>query len=209
MTGGAIELDGALLEADLGDHAAQEAIALGVAAELFDHPTIHEAEIARVARNLDARELRQRPIEEARARALEESVLARAALGIGDVGAVLPRCDEIDGDLGRILQIAVHDDHGVGVCNVDPRRDGDLVALVAGERIHRDAVVALAELAQQRQRAITGSVVDEHELAREAIGEAIRDAAETLIKHRDVVLLVVDGQDEGEGLHRFTAPSTR
>src|SRR5690606_37229987 len=124
---------------------------------------------------------------------LEGPVLAGATLRVNDVPAVLPLPDELQADLGRVLQIRVHDDDRVPEGVVDAGGDGDLVPEVAGQVDDRDAVVAPGQLDEAVERAVRAAVVDEDELDVDVDrGDSRTDP---LVEQIDVAFLAVDRQD--------------
>jgi hypothetical protein len=157
----------------------------------------HEAEVARVDGDRDAAQHdAQQAIERRGRRALEPGLAVPLAThGVDDVVPFAPARDHGAHDLGRILQVGVHDDDGVALGAVDARRDGGLVAEVARERQDLVARLARGELLEHGQRLILRAVVDEDDLPAGAdlgqLGQEITQAPielgddELLVEHRD------------------------
>src|ERR1041385_488522 len=78
-----------LAQPDLGDQSAEEPVLLIQPAELLDHPAGHDAEVARVPRDLDLAEPRDHPVTDLGDRALDRGLsLAGPALGVDDFVAL-------------------------------------------------------------------------------------------------------------------------
>src|SRR6476620_6242060 len=74
MALGTVVDDRYLAEADPGDHAADEACLLGQAQQRIERAPAHQAEVARVERDLDLGEAGERAVEELRGAALERGL---------------------------------------------------------------------------------------------------------------------------------------
>ena len=128
----AIEGHRSLAEADPGEHAAHEPVALGHGEKAVERPAIDQAEIAGVARRRDVAEPPHEAVEQIRRRPLEPAfALTRGALGRDDVVALLPFGDHLQDDFGRVLQIRVHHDDRAAGGVIEPDGDRDLVAEIA------------------------------------------------------------------------------
>ena len=68
-----------------------------------------------------------------------------------DIESVPPSADHFLDDLGWILQIRVHDDHGVALRAVEAGRDRHLVAEIPRERQDFVAPLGRSQLLQQSQ----------------------------------------------------------
>ena len=137
---------------------------LAVAGDLGHHLPVHQPEVTGVARDLDRARACQQPVEGICGRALEEGVVTGPSLGVDDVRALPPALDELETDRGRVLQVGVHDDHGVGIDGVEPGRDRHLVTEVAREPDHRDTRVRLVQAQELGERGVTRTIVDVDEL---------------------------------------------
>ena len=80
------------------------------AAQLLDHASGDEAEVARIGRQLDVREVREQSIERGIAQPQPPGFLPSDARRIHDVVALRHQLDERRNRLRAILQVAVHDD---------------------------------------------------------------------------------------------------
>ena len=173
--GGTVEGDEALFEADDGDHAAQEAVGLLELHDFEDDSPGHEPEVAGIGRDLHVGDFVDHLVAAAGDELLDPRFAgAGAALRQDDVVALPPLFDHLMDELGRVLQIDVHDDDGVAARIVHAGERGHRLAEAAGEleefdpvvlgalgednvlgairrRIHRkDDFVVLGDLAQDR-----------------------------------------------------------
>ena len=88
-----------------------------------DDAAAHEAEVARVERDLDGDHRGEEAIEDLRRDELEERLAgARATSAVDDVVALAPLLEHLDDDLGRVLEVGVHDDDGTGRASRPCRR---------------------------------------------------------------------------------------
>src|SRR5262249_18057149 len=135
--GGALVADADLTEADEGAQAADEAHLLRQMSQYLDDLAIHQAEVAAVERDGQIADGVEHAIEEGVTGALDQAFLALGADGVDDVVAGPPGGDELVEHLGRILQIAVHDDDGLAAGVIESGTDRRLMAEVAAEVHHR------------------------------------------------------------------------
>ncbi len=118
LGGAGVAAGAVVVEADLGiadpaGHAAEEALALGHAAEGVDDAAIDEAEVAGVEGNLDVGEAVDGEVEEAGGPELEGGfAFAGIAYAVDDLGAALPEGDHFGDELGGILEVGIDDDGG-------------------------------------------------------------------------------------------------
>ena len=185
-----------LLEADVADQAAQEAVALAVLAQLVDHLAVDEPEVPGVLGDVDRGHLAEEPVEAVGGELLERRVLARAALRIDDVEALFPLLEQLQRDPRRVLHVAVHDDRGVRVDQVEPGGDGHLVPEVARQLDHGDPGVAVAQLGELLERAVAAAVVDVEEAEVVLAGQRRGHLVDGGVQQVDVLFLVVDREDE-------------
>jgi hypothetical protein len=171
----AFVLDADLLVADPTHEAAQEAMFLARLRERVDHAPAHQAKVARVDRDRDVRQAPDRAVEDARGQEFEEALAAaRLARGVHHVVALAPLLDDAFDQFGRILQIAVHQDHRIAARGVEPGGRGDLMSEVAREIDDRDPRICRAQRAQRRERTVARAVVDRDDLV--AVAAFRRDA---------------------------------
>ena len=121
-----------------------EAVVLAHRHQRVHNAPIEQAKVARVAWDLDGRDTRDQPIERRGGQQLETG-LARApgTLGVDHLDAGLPTRNQLRDNLGRILQIGVHDDDGVATSVVKSCGDGNLMAEITREIDHTHAGIAL------------------------------------------------------------------
>ena len=185
-----------LAEPDEGPQAPDESHPLGQALQGIDHPAIHQAEVARVARDVDLADGLQEPIEERIGGTLEEMFLSPRPDGIDDLVARIPEPDEVAEQLGRVLQVGVHHHDGPPPRVVDAGRDGRLVAEIAGQVERHDPRVARCQGVEQTGRRIAAAVIDEDDLGRDA--EVIDRGGDAAVQLGDVLLLVEEGDDDAD-----------
>jgi len=180
------------------DDAAQEPVVLAIPDHLGDHLAVQEPEVADVARDLDGRQPRQQPVERVGRAALERRVPPGTALGEGDARSRLPCVDQLEADLGRVLEVGVHDHDGVaGRSGVEPGGHRDLVTEVPGQRDHGDAVVVAAQPEQHIEGRVAAAVVDVDELEVQ-VGPFGGRRDQGVVEDVEDVLLVVHRQHVGD-----------
>ena len=110
------ERDRDLREADPDRHPAQEAVALGHRQQRVERLAVHQAEVAGLDGEVEAREAAERAVEAARGDALERGLpQPLLAHGVDDVDPLAPALEHLRDHLGRVLQVAVeHHDHVAG-----------------------------------------------------------------------------------------------
>jgi len=157
----AIVLDAGLVEADPRNEPANEAVPLARALQHLHDAPAHQPEIARIDGDRDVREASHDPVERRRREYLE-AALARAppAGGVDDIVAGAEALDERADQLGRVLQVAVHQHDRVAARRVDAGGRRDLVAEVARERDDPQVRVAFEPVEQEPARGIAAAVVD-------------------------------------------------
>jgi hypothetical protein len=190
-----MEFHDRLPKADPGEHAAHEAVAFRHRQEAVERLAVDETKIADVAWNFDVAEAAEQAIEQVGGQPFESAfALSRKALGVDDLIARFPFGDHFEHDLGRVLQIGVHDDDGLAGCALHAGRDRDLMAEIA--RQPHEAVARIrARLGLEHDRArIARAVVDEYDFRR-AI-EAGEQGVQTMQQHRKNRFLVEDRHDQ-------------
>src|SRR5215211_6513272 len=122
----AIEFHYSLVEANIGDQAPQEAMALFQLAKLIYDAPVHDPEFTSVTGNIDVRERIDDPVAKKRHELADEwFVLATApAFRQDDIIAFLNLAVEIDDDLRRILEIDVDHHACFADAMVQPRHNG-------------------------------------------------------------------------------------
>ena len=131
------------------------------------HATVHQAEVARVERDVDIGDALQQTVEEAGGPEFELGfALAVGTHGIDDFIALAPFFDHARDRLRRVLQIGVHHDHGVALGKVGPGGNGDLMAEVAAEIEILTRGSLRVQIEQQRERTVAAAVIDADQLPR-------------------------------------------
>ncbi len=157
-----------LPEPDPGEQAANEAVALR--AWRRKHPrTLRSisAEVTDVCRDLDSGDAADQPVEQLGRGALEAALAGarRSRWARDDLEPLPPFGRELQDQLGRVLQVGVHDDHGIAACEVEPGRDGDLMAEIARQAHVFDSARPFAPVASRTIGGqIATAVVDEDHL---------------------------------------------
>jgi len=112
-----------------------EAVALRHRAERLDDAPVGESEVAGRRGNVDVRELAQEAVVETGRVPLEPALGPVGHDAVDDVVALAPPLGELRQQLGRMLEVAVHDDDRVAAREIDSGGDRELVAEVACELI--------------------------------------------------------------------------
>ena len=123
----------------------------------------------------------------------------RAANRVDHLVALPPERDHLEHHLRRVLEVAVHDHDRVAGGEVEPRRDRQLVAEVAGQEEQLHPLVVGAELAHHLAAAVGAAIVDEDELAVPL--DLSRHRVEAAVKLRQDLLLVAHRNDERDRRH--------
>ena len=110
--------------------------------------------------------------------------------------ALPPAPEKLRDDLGRVLQVGVHDHDRVAVRVVHARGDRQLVAEVAREREQLDPRVPLGAGGRPRRRAVPAAVVDEEQL--EILGLLLEHAAQAIAEDGEALLLVQERHDDDD-----------
>ena len=159
------------------------------------HPPVDEAKIADVDRRVEVGDDAEQPVEEGRAQSAEEGLaLAPAPYRVHDVVLFAPARDQLRDDLGRVLQVAVHDHDRLAGRPIEARRDGDLVPEVSRERQDLVPGVSPCEQGHQDRRLVGASIVDEDDLGR--LAQGVEDLRQPLFERPERLLLVVDRDDD-------------
>jgi len=105
--------------------------------------------------------------------------------------------DDLGDLLGGILQVGVESDDDLPARVFEAGHDRHVLAGIGGEQNGAGDVRApLVLFAEQRRRAITAAVVDEHYLVRRF--ELVEGRVEAGEQGRQAVLFVIDGDDDGD-----------
>jgi len=194
-----VELDTRPPEPYPVDESPKHPFPLGNTVEDLDDLAVHETKIGGSRFRLHGGDPVENEIEEPGGELLEPAGTAVLATdGIGDFGAVLPRGDEIRDDGRRMLKVGVHGDDGVARRLVTTGGQGDLFAEIPGKIDRPDPGVGQGGGTERLQCPVVAPVVDEDDL--EPIGKLPEDGGHLFQDERDVLLLVIDGNDDGNGL---------
>ena len=138
-----------------------------------------EAEVAHVDRLLDLGEPALHAVKERRRRALEQR-LAVPALPhcVNDLVALLPASGELEYDLGRVLEVCVHDDHGLAGRRIHASGDGDLMAEVARQLDNLEPRILQVGLDHELIAGVPAAIVDQQHFS--GAVHAIHDLAQPL-----------------------------
>ena len=130
--GSALVVDGRLRIADPGEQALHEAVALRHSADHVDHLAVHQAEIARIFRDLVRRDGIVRAVIEAGSDAFGPAIAGAATADTEHhLMAVAPLSDHLGQDLGRVLHVDVHRDDRAAAGVVEPGTQRGFLAEVA------------------------------------------------------------------------------
>ena len=157
--------EGDLVEADEAHQPTDEAIALRHGIELVNHPTGHQAEVARVGRNVGVDHAAEHPVEQRSGAALESGLaVALAALAIDNVIALAQLLQHWAEQFGRVLQIGIEHEHQLPAHIVQASSQRELVAVIARQVDRHDPRITLRVRADHIPAGILRSVIDQDEL---------------------------------------------
>jgi hypothetical protein len=101
---------------------------------------------------------------------------------------------ELRHDLGRVLEVRVHRDHGFAARGREAREQRVLVAEVARQAHAADTGIALAQAHDRVPRAVRAAVVHDHELPVNA--ELLELAEQARVENVEIAFLVVRWYDD-------------
>jgi hypothetical protein len=161
----AIVEQGRLLEADPGDHPANEAVLFRHPVQLVQHAAAHQPEVAGVERDLEVGDAVQQPIEQRGCHQLERGFSTPlAALAVDDVRAFIHQPHHVGQQFRRVLQVGIDDQDAFAAADRQAGGQRQLVAVVARQEHGHHPRVGGAELAKDEPGAIRRSVVHEDDL---------------------------------------------
>src|SRR6185437_8617260 len=175
-----------------GDEAMHLAVERNVLDDLTAIGFVGRAEVV----NVYAGELRHRPVGDARRHAAEDEVVGSlGAPSAHHVVAFLQLGEEARNLAGVVLQVAVHgdDEFTGGVVEAGGERRG--LAEVAAQLDHEDARIDRGNLLKQTVRAVARAVIDEDQF--KAGLHMLHHLLHAIVKARDALLFVVEGDDDG------------
>ena len=190
---GTVILDANLLEANPTDKPAQEAATFRQVLELVHHAAVHEAEVAGIGRNFDARELADDTVEAERGKTLEDGfALALVPLRVDDLVALAPLCEHFVDEAWRVLQVAVDNHHRIADCMVEPRAEGGLVPEIAAEVDNLVIRIARKQSLDNFARLVLRTVVHENEF----VFDILEFFFENAVGFGNDFFFVKDGNDD-------------
>src|SRR5688572_13037495 len=173
-------------------------------AQRGDHRRAEECEVAGIERKLDVRQRCDDPVKQPICGAEEQSAFAGRSPREDHVRAGQVVRYELRNDFRLILQIRIHQNHGIAAGIVERGAKGGLVAEISGQHDDPDARIALDRLFEQLTRAIRTSVVDEHDFVRPAV-DAVEDGQQSVEQLGNDFLLVVN-RDPYRQFHVYLRP---
>lgn len=190
-------------KADPCAKAGEEPVAFGETVEGFDGGAVEETEGAGIGFDRKIGEPAEAAMEKIEAEAAEAAFLARATNGEDDLGAVVPSGDQIGNVFGRILQISVHRDDGVGGAGRgEAGFKCGLVAEIAGKFDEFETRIFVVDRRDDFTGTIAAAVVDKDDGPIEG-GVFSEDRAEPAAEFREDGLFVPDGDDDRDVGHAF------
>ena len=181
-------------ETDPRAQAGEKAVALRQLVERGERVAPEQAERAAVGLDRIIGEAAVERVEEAEADAPQAAFRAGAPNGAHHIGALAPRGDERGDRFGRVLQIGVHRDRGIGA---ERGGAGGLETEVARELDELETRVTGGLGGDEARGVVTTAVVDQ-DSAPGAIGCAVEQRSEAREQLGQNGLFVKDGNDDGE-----------
>src|SRR5581483_4491490 len=106
------------------------------------------------------------------------------------------------GNIRRIvLQVTIHGDDVLTAGMIESCGQGGCLAEVTGQANNGHAAIYGSDFAQQREGAVAGAVVNKDDL--EAAVISFHDCLELVVKIRDIILLIMQGYNDGIFEHEF------
>ena len=188
-------VDPDLPEADPAREPLEEAVALGQLPQRRGGARREQAEVAGVLGDLLPRAPVDQAVEHLHALAPQPGlVLAMRLGGVDHVVAVIePMADtSCSTSVGRMLAVAVHEQHGAEARVVEPGEQRRLLAEIARQRDHLDVERLRRQPLRDAERGVAAAVVDIDDLGREAarLAQAAGDLDEPVVQGGKPVGLV-------------------
>ena len=188
-----------LPEAHRADEPADEARVLAVAPEGQHGLAVHQAEIRAARLHGHLRDEVEELVVPGGCRTLEPRGIARRiAYRLHDIVSLVPVLQQFGNELGRMLHVAVHRDDDIAVRVVEAAGQRELVAVIACEQHRLDACVFTLELREDGAALVARSVVDKDDFPVKV--KTCHRLADGFVEMMQIVLLVVDGYDDGQSL---------
>ena len=161
------------------------------------HAPAHEAEIPHIRRHRNVADILHQAIEGTGRLALHPGVrMARSALAIDHVVAILPRRHHARNHLGRILKVGVDHDHSGADCMVKSRGGGDLLAKIARQIDHGCVRIGCMQPFKDDQRLVGTAVIDIDDLP--GIRQSVHHPAQPCMEFENTLRLVMSRHNNGQ-----------
>src|SRR5688572_15571939 len=161
----AVVVDRPLPEADPGEQAFQDPVALRQAVERIERAPAQQTEVTGIDRDWHVAQAVHHAVEPVCRQSLEP-VLPRpmTAAHVHDVGTAAPFFEHRRDQFWGILQVRVDDDRRRAMCLAETRAHRLLLAEVAAQPNRADARIEGTQLPQDERRAVRAAVVDVNDL---------------------------------------------
>ena len=130
----------------------------------------------------------------------------RPAYAVDDLATRLPMPDEIEDEIGRVLQIAVDLDRGIAAGETIASQDRALKPEIPREAINSHPGITGGEPIEALECAILAAIVGEDEFPAISVGDPLERPIDSVVERLDVGFLVVDWHDNGKKLHDWPHP---
>ena len=198
--------DADLAEADPARQPLEKAIALGKLAQRGRGPRRQQAEVAGIFRDFLPRAVIDQCVEAMHGDAPQPRFIVAVRLGgIDHIEAAFdPVADQLLDQGGRMLAVAVHEQHRAEPGMVQPRHQRRFLAEIARQRHHLDVEPVGAKPARDVERRVGAAVIDIDDLAAEAVAlpQRLRQRAEPLVQKGQPGCLIIEGDDDRQPLRR-------
>ena len=199
-------VDADLAEADPARQPLEEAVALGKLPQRGRGPRRQQAEVAGIFRDFLPRAPIDQRVEAVHGDAPQQRfVVAMRLGGIDHVEAAIdPVADQLLDQSGRMLAVAVHEQHRAAPGMVQPRHQGGFLAEIARQRHHLNVEPVGGKPARNLERRVGAAVIDIDDLAAKAVAlpQRLRQRAEPLVQKGQPGCLIVEGDDDRQPLRR-------
>src|ERR1035438_47825 len=146
--------------------------------------------------NIDAAQLGHQPVGAARRNAPQPEIVDPILAPSADDVVALGNFLEEYRNVGRImLQVAIHGDNVLAAGVVESSGQSGRLPKIAAQLHDGHSAIDGGNLAQQRKRAVDGTVIDQHHLKR--LSARLHHGLEPRVEVGDVLLLVVEGHYDG------------
>ena len=178
---------------------------LGQGADNVDHASVEQFEVARIARDADARNAVQKFIIRFCRNFFESAfALARQPPAVHDVIPFFPLDEHLFDHFNGILQIHVQLDGAVSRTMAEPAEDRRLLPEIAGKRKHFYPLILCRESSQQLARPVAAAVVHENDLKRvPALPHCFKYGNGSIVKRFDRRFFIITRHDDAQLFHLF------